>query len=342
MVATPFLTSVGSRLAKKIEKRQTIVDAETMVPDAAARGASGTASGSCDRRRLRQRGASAGARAARIAGAVRHHHAQSRRRGRSRIEGLPVIRGDASKQLTLQIRRHPAREDDRRFRTTIRRPRIASPRSHANRPSRARASSCARADLTEIEPLTKAGVDRVVAEELESIVQLFAEVLRNYQVAPEEIETARSHHPQRRLRGAARRKACPSTPVVVCNIPGGCAPDGTPLARVTPAVEERAMRRKIDTQKKVTLETHVSKGGVRSSRSNPSGVAERERLRGLPAYRRLVGPSAHLHDVRSHGLLRFVAEPACHEAPSRDRSSDRPIDGARRRLGLVLHRRGGR
>ncbi len=76
--------------------------------------------------------------------------------------------------------------------------------------------------------------------------------------------------------------------------------------------------------------------------SNPSGVAKRERLRGLPAYRRLVGPSAHLHDMRSHGLLRFVAEPACHQAPSSGRPSDRPLDGARRGLGLVLRRRGGR
>ena len=63
----------------------------------------------------------------------------------------------------------------------------------------------------------------MIAEELESIVQLFAEVLRNYQVAPEEIER---HEATIRRGGyaALRDEGVPEKPVVVCNIPGGCAP----------------------------------------------------------------------------------------------------------------------
>jgi CPA2 family monovalent cation:H+ antiporter-2 len=40
----------------------------------------------------------------------------------------------------------------------------------------------------EVEELTEAGADTVIAEELESIVQLFGEVLRDYRIPPEEIE----------------------------------------------------------------------------------------------------------------------------------------------------------
>jgi CPA2 family monovalent cation:H+ antiporter-2 len=64
----------------------------------------------------------------------------------------------------------------------------------------------------EIEALAAAGVDLVVAEELESIVQLFAEVLRGYGVPPEEIEAREAE-----IRGggyrALREEAAAATPV---------------------------------------------------------------------------------------------------------------------------------
>jgi CPA2 family monovalent cation:H+ antiporter-2 len=254
MVATPFLTGVGARIAKKIEKRQTIVDAETMVPEPLPE---------VHAARLQDHVIVAGyGNAARQLVRVLHgsqvpyvittlspggaEEAES--------EGLPVIRGDASKQLTLQhagIQRAKMiviPDDD-----PATAHRIATIARQSSEPG-TRIIVRTRY-LAEIEPLTKAGADRVVAEELESIVQLFAEVLRNYQVPPEEIER---HEATIRRGGyaALRDEGVPDTPVVVCSIPGGCAPDGTPL---TPAVEERAMRRKIDTQQKVTLETHVSK-----------------------------------------------------------------------------------
>ena len=60
-----------------------------------------------------ERRASAGAGAARIAGALRHHHAQSRRRGRSR-GGRPAGDSRRRQQATdAAARRHPAREDGR-------------------------------------------------------------------------------------------------------------------------------------------------------------------------------------------------------------------------------------
>jgi hypothetical protein len=40
----------------------------------------------------------------------------------------------------------------------------------------------------EVDHLAEAGADIVIAEELESVVQLFGEVLRDYRIAPEEIE----------------------------------------------------------------------------------------------------------------------------------------------------------
>jgi CPA2 family monovalent cation:H+ antiporter-2 len=62
--------------------------------------------------------------------------------------------------------------------------------------------------IAEIEPLSEHGIDRVVTEELESIVQLFATVLRNYQIDAEEIET---HERELRQGGyAALREAVPA------------------------------------------------------------------------------------------------------------------------------------
>jgi monovalent cation:H+ antiporter-2, CPA2 family len=248
MVATPFLTSVGAGLARKIEKRQTIVDAETMVPEALPDAVSA---------RLQDHVIVAGyGNAARQLVRVLHgsqvpyvittlspggaEEAES--------EGLPVIRGDASKQLTLQhagIQRAKMvviPDDDPA--TAHRIATIARTSSEPGTRIIVRTRYQA-----EIEPFAKAGVDRVIAEELESVVQLFAEVLRNYQVAPEEIE---QHEATIRRGGyaALRVESVPDKPVVVCNIPGGCAPEG---------IEERGMRRKIDTHQKVTLETHVSK-----------------------------------------------------------------------------------
>lgn len=81
---------------------------------------------------------------------------------------------------------------------------------------------------TEIEPLNAAGVDQVIAEELESVVQLLGVVLRDYDLPAEEILAA-----EERLRG------------------GGYAAFGQPP-------EPAAASRKIDTETPVTLDVDPS------------------------------------------------------------------------------------
>ena len=67
--------------------------------------------------------------------------------------------------------------------------------------------------MAEIEPLTAAGADRVITEELESVVQLFADVMRSYDLSAEEI----ARHEEAVRRGgyaALRSEERPAAPVV--------------------------------------------------------------------------------------------------------------------------------
>jgi monovalent cation:H+ antiporter-2, CPA2 family len=84
--------------------------------------------------------------------------------------------------------------------------------------------------ISEIEPLNKSGADRVIAEELESIVQLFAEVLRDYRIPAEEIE---AHEEAVRQGGYAallgETKA--EEPVVICNPGEDCLETRTVTVR---------------------------------------------------------------------------------------------------------------
>ena len=62
--------------------------------------------------------------------------------------------------------------------------------------------------IAEMEPLLGVGVDRVIAEELESVVQLFADVMRSYDLPAEEIErheeaVRRGGYAALRVRGTA-------------------------------------------------------------------------------------------------------------------------------------------
>ncbi len=75
--------------------------------------------------------------------------------------------------------------------------------------------------IAEMEPLAGAGADRVIAEELESVVQLFADVMRTYDVPPEEIE----RHEETVRRGgyaALRAEERPAAPVVECEVSDDC------------------------------------------------------------------------------------------------------------------------
>jgi CPA2 family monovalent cation:H+ antiporter-2 len=165
-------------------------------------------------------------------------------------DGLPVLRGDASRQHTL------LRADADRAKVLV----VAD-----DDPAMAhRVAAVARLVnptmrivvrtryIAEMEPLAVAGADRVIAEELESVVQLFADVMRSYELPADEIE----RHEDAVRRGgyaALRAVARPSTPVVECELGADCfgrrtvtVRAGMPAAALTvgevPLVVERLRR----------------------------------------------------------------------------------------------------
>ena len=69
-------------------------------------------------------------------------------------------------------------------------------------------------------------------------------------------------------------------------------------------------------------------------RHRPSSCSERDGMCRMPCRRTVVVPPAALRQVRSHRLLRYVAEPACDRALPRDRPLHHHELRARR--GLVL------
>ena len=114
-------------------------------------------------------------------------------------EGLPVLRGDSARQHTLlaagieRAKMVVIADDDPATAHRI----VAVARSLA---PTARIVVRTRYQ-TEMAALEAAGADRVIAEELESVVQLFADVLRTYEIDPAEIERTR----RRSVTAATRR-----------------------------------------------------------------------------------------------------------------------------------------
>lgn len=101
-------------------------------------------------------------------------------------ENLPVVRGDATKPFLLQLvgidkAKMMVIADDN--------PAMAHRITSVARQQNPTMRIVVRTRYTaEVEHLAEAGADIVIAEELESIVQLFGEVLRDYRIAAEEIE----------------------------------------------------------------------------------------------------------------------------------------------------------
>ncbi len=101
-------------------------------------------------------------------------------------ENLPVVRGDATKPFLLQLvgidkAKMMVIADDN--------PAMAHRITSVARQQNPTMRIVVRTRYTaEVGHLAEAGADIVIAEELESIVQLFGEVLRDYRIAPEEIE----------------------------------------------------------------------------------------------------------------------------------------------------------
>jgi len=142
--------------------------------------------------------------------------------------GLPVLRGDSSKLHTLMLagveraKIMVIADDD-----PATAHRIATIARTLNPTMRIVIRT---RYITEVEPLTESGADRVIAEELESIVQLFADVLRDYRISAEEIEA----HEEAVRRGgyaALLGETKSETPVVICNPGEDCLETRTVVVR---------------------------------------------------------------------------------------------------------------
>jgi monovalent cation:H+ antiporter-2, CPA2 family len=135
-------------------------------------------------------------------------------------EGLPVLRGDASRQRTLE---HVGVERAKMMVIADDDPATAHRIAAVARPLNPMMRIVVRTRyVAESGPLTEAGADIVIAEEIESIVQLFAEVMRDYRIPAEEIE----RH-ERAVRGGnyaalLREPGENAEPVVRCHVDDDC------------------------------------------------------------------------------------------------------------------------
>ena len=131
--------------------------------------------------------------------------------------GLPVLRGDATRQHTL-IRAGIERakmviiaDDDPPVATRV----AATARALAPT-ARILVRTRYRADA---DPLMAEGADLVIADELESVVQLFGEVLRNYDIPGDQIE---SYERIIRGRGYAALQESPAPAAFECEVDTDC------------------------------------------------------------------------------------------------------------------------
>jgi CPA2 family monovalent cation:H+ antiporter-2 len=188
MVLTPALAAGGRRLATRFERKQAAETARSMEAEAEA-----TPGPSFEHLENHVVVAGYGTAATKLVRALQGtgipfvittlSPAGARE---AESQGLPVLRGDSSRLRTLQMtgteraKLLVIADDDPAMAE-----RIAAVARTANPTMRIVVRTRYEA---EIEPLLKVGTDRVISEELESIVQLFAEVLRTYEIAPAEIE----------------------------------------------------------------------------------------------------------------------------------------------------------
>ncbi|NBC18301.1 MAG: sodium:proton exchanger [Bacteroidetes bacterium] len=187
MILTPFLTGLGQRLARKLESRMEAREAAPPEPEALPE----------EHAHLEDHVIVAGyGRAARRLVRVMHGSGiphlvitlSPPRADEAEAEGLPVLRGDATRRHTLEVANIDRAKllvlaDDNAEWSH----RVTAVARMLNPTMRILART---RFLHDAEELEAAGIDRVIADEFESIVQLFADVLRNYGVETGEIE----HH----------------------------------------------------------------------------------------------------------------------------------------------------
>ncbi len=184
MVATPFLTSLGARSASAIERtlaRSTPLEPPGPLPSPGAPRADHVVVagyGEAARRLVR---VLQGSRIPFLITTLSPTGAAS-----AEAEGLPVLRGDASRTRTLQ---HAGMERAKMLVVADDEPAMARRIVSVARSLNPLARVVVRTRYhSEAEPLLAIGADRVVADELEGIVALFSEALRDYRVPAEEIQ----------------------------------------------------------------------------------------------------------------------------------------------------------
>jgi CPA2 family monovalent cation:H+ antiporter-2 len=228
MVATPQLTALGSRLAQTLKRRQ--------VRAASAAAAVARPDVTADTfRHLQHHVIVAGyGEAARQLVRVLHGSRvpfiittlSPGGANEAEAQGLPVLRGDSGRQHTLELagidraKAVVVADDDPATAQRI----VAVARSLAPT-ARIIVRTRYPADAPSI---GREGADRIVVDELESVVQLFADVLRNYRISPQEIE---AHEEAIRSGGYAALREASAEPVVVCNLDGRCLDTRTVIIR---------------------------------------------------------------------------------------------------------------
>ena len=192
MVLTPPLSQVGMRLARRLEARQPDQPEEEMPsPDEAVEAAPLPEQHTAIENHIIIAGYGHGAR--RLSSVLHAAHIphviitlSPPRAQEAEADGRLVVRGDAARQNALlharimQAKMLFIPDDDAEFAHRVARvARTLNPTLRIVARTRYEAA---------VEELVHAGTDQIVAEELETIAQLFAEVLRDYQIEPAEVE----------------------------------------------------------------------------------------------------------------------------------------------------------
>jgi K+:H+ antiporter len=175
-------------------------------------------------------------------------------------DGLPVLRGDYSKQHILIL---AGVEHAKMMVIADDNPSTAHRVSTVSRTLNPTMRIVIRTRyIEEIDPLIEAGADRVIAEEMESIVQLFAEVLRDYRISPEEIE---AHEDAIRRGGyaALRSEEQDEEPVVRCSPAEDCLETRTVTVREgSPVIGKSVSEVESENRSAVTFRSVRSNGKV--------------------------------------------------------------------------------
>ncbi|MEW6267826.1 MAG: cation:proton antiporter [Thermodesulfobacteriota bacterium] len=215
MVATPLLTSVGARIARRGEEPRPLDETDPEPPalgEAALENHVVVAGyGEAARRLVR---VLSGSHIPYVITTLSPEGATEAER-----DGLPVMLGDATKQRTLLLAGADrakvlviADDDPAMAHRIAAVARIVNPTMRILIRTRY---------VAEVEPLIESGADRVVADELESVVQLFADVMRDYDLHAEEIQ-AHEDAIRRGGYGALRAVSPPEGAVVECALGPDC------------------------------------------------------------------------------------------------------------------------